>query len=299
MKLKSTLEQWLTLLEIDKAGSIQAAALSLNKSHTTLIYAIRKLEAQLGVSLLKIEGKRSVLTDHAKTLLRRAVPMIEQARDLELIGAQLSQGMESEIHVSIDHLCCREWLYRPLRRFFEQNPGTSVQVRETSLSSTQRAVRERQVDLAIVNLPVENHLAEAFGLVTMIPVAARHHSLAQKCGVTNEDLLVETQIVLRDLGAEGSASENVGWLKAQRRLTVDSFDQAWQAVQAGLGFCRIPDHMLQARDMAGMVRLPLAGGSRYQVPVHLVAPKGNQTGMAARRLYDILLADAQERLRNR
>jgi len=40
MRLKTTLDQWLTLIEIDKAGSIQAAASRLNKSHTTLIYAI-------------------------------------------------------------------------------------------------------------------------------------------------------------------------------------------------------------------------------------------------------------------
>ena len=95
MKLRSTLAQWLTLVEVDKAGSIQAASNTLNKSHTTLIYAIKKLESQLGVSLIKVEGRKSVLTDHAKTLLRRAVPMLDQARELEAIGAQLSQGMES------------------------------------------------------------------------------------------------------------------------------------------------------------------------------------------------------------
>jgi DNA-binding transcriptional LysR family regulator len=52
MRLKTTLDQWQTLHEIDRAGSIQAAALLLNKSHTTLIYSLRKLEDQLGVSLV-------------------------------------------------------------------------------------------------------------------------------------------------------------------------------------------------------------------------------------------------------
>lgn len=297
MKLRSTLEQWLTLVEVDKAGSIQAASNTLNKSHTTLIYAIKKLESQLGVSLIKVEGRKSVLTDHAKTLLRRAVPMLDQARELEAIGAQLSQGMESEITISIDHLCCRRWLYRPLQTFFANNRGTSVQIRETNLSSTQAAVKKRLADIAIVNLPVENHLAEAFGVVSMIPVVSRHHPLAGKELIGNDDLLTETQIVIRDLGAIDKPEEqNVGWLKSQRRLTVDNFDHAWQAVNAGLGFCRIPDHMLEELDTSEIVRLPLQGGSRYQVPVHLVAPKGGQTGIAANLLYDILLADACERL---
>lgn len=55
MRLKTTLDQWQTLYEIDRAGSIQAAALQLNKSHTTLIYALRKLEDQLGVSLVQVK----------------------------------------------------------------------------------------------------------------------------------------------------------------------------------------------------------------------------------------------------
>ncbi|EGU51491.1 putative transcriptional regulator [Vibrio tubiashii ATCC 19109] len=32
MRLKSTLEQWVTLKEVDRAGSIQAAASALNKA---------------------------------------------------------------------------------------------------------------------------------------------------------------------------------------------------------------------------------------------------------------------------
>ena len=93
MRLKTTLDQWLTLFEIDKAGSIQAAAIELNKSHTTLIYAIKKLESQLGISVVKVEGRRAVLTDDGKSLLRRAQSMIEQAQVLEEISIQLAQGI--------------------------------------------------------------------------------------------------------------------------------------------------------------------------------------------------------------
>ncbi len=60
MRLKTTLDQWQTLYEIDCAGSIQAAALQLNKSHTTLIYALRKLEDQFAACLLKDAGRRIV-----------------------------------------------------------------------------------------------------------------------------------------------------------------------------------------------------------------------------------------------
>jgi len=297
MRLKTTLDQWLTLYEVDRAGSIQAAAAQLNKSHTTLIYAIRKLEEQLGVSLVRIEGRRAVLTDDGQSLLRRAAPMLDQARELEVIGSQLSQGIESEITVTIDHLCNRDWLYRPLSEFLASNHGTSIQIRETSLSSTRDAVEKQQADIAIINFPITNHLVEAFGVTTMIPMVSRTHPLAAKDRVCTEDLHTATQIIVRDLGqVEELQTQNVGWLKSQQRITVDNFDHAWKAVNEGLGFCRIPDHMLATLDTTNMVQLPLEGGSRYQVPLHLVLPKAGRTGPAAKALYELLLADAGQRI---
>ena len=131
MRLKTNLDQWQTLYEIDRAGSIQAAAVQLNKSHTTLIYALRKLEDQLGVSLVQVEGRRAVLSEDGKSLLRRASSMLEQARELELISEQLAKGVESEIVVAVDHLCCLERLSKPWAQVMAENSPTSIQVSET------------------------------------------------------------------------------------------------------------------------------------------------------------------------
>ncbi|MCW8331988.1 LysR family transcriptional regulator [Photobacterium sp. SDRW27] len=297
MRLKSTLDQWLTLHEIDRSGSIQAAATQLNKSHTTLIYAIKKLEDQLGISLVRIKGRRAVLTDDGKSLLRRANSMLEQAHELEVLSAQLSQGIESEITVSIDHLACRDWVYQPMAEFFSQNKSTSVQIIETSLSSTTEAVLSGKSDIALINFPITNHPAEVFGVVTMVPVVAKNHPLATKTNLCLGDLTTETQIVIRDLGADQSQDkQNVGWLKSQQRLTVDNFDHAWQAVTAGLGFSRLPEHMIEEMNCDDIVRLSIEGANRYQVPIHITLPKGAKTGPAARSLYDLMVAEGNKRL---
>ncbi len=301
MKLKTTLEQWLTLQAIDEAGSIQAAASRVHKSHTTLLYSVRKLEDQLGVALVTVKGRRAVLTEQGHTLLRRASPMLEQAQSLESIAEQLVQGMESEIRITMDHLCNREWLYQPLAEFMAHNSATSVHIRETSLSATQQAVTEQQTEIAIVTLPITNYHAEAFGQVLMRPAVAPHHELAQRGAIHMDDLLTATQIVIRDLlPDEGELSsedkQNVGWLRSQRRITVDNFDHALSAVRAGVGFCRLPDHVLAKVENADLVRLNLQGGQQYQVPLHLVLPCQACTGPAAQALYDCLLAHARTRL---
>ncbi|WEM44474.1 LysR family transcriptional regulator (plasmid) [Photobacterium sp. DA100] len=298
MRLKTTLDQWLTLQEIDRAGSIQAAATNLNKSHTTLIYAVKKLEEQLGVSLVEVQKRRAVLTEEGQALLRRANAMLEQARDLEVMSEQIAKGIESEITIAIDHLCDPAWLYHPMAEYLSQNSTTSIQVVETSLSKTQEMVTSEQADIAIINLPVTNYPAEAFGVISMVPVIATHHPLAQKTSLCFGDLSTTSQIVVRDLGGERdrNSKQDIGWLKSRQRITVDNFDHAFRAVEQGVGFCRLPEHIVKSRAGDSMVVLSIENAERYQVPLHLTLPKGVKTGPAAKCFYDMLLNAGRKRL---
>lgn len=291
MRLKSTLEQWVTLQEIEKAGSIQAAATTLNKSHTTLIYSIKKLEQQLNVSLLEVKGRRAVLTEHGQSLLRRASSMLEQARDLETLSQQVSAGIESEITIAMDHLCDPTLLYYPMALYLKQNSVTSIQVVETSLTKTTEMVTSENADIAIVNLPVTNYPAEAFSLTSMVPVVSVEHPLAMKTHVCMADFARYCQIVVRDLGASkaNASSQSVGWLKANQRITVDNFDHAFRAIEQSVGFCRLPEHILSQRNSAKLKVLSVEESDKYQVPLHITLPKGAKTGPAAKCFYQFLL----------
>lgn len=293
MRLKTTLDQWITLFEVDKAGSIQAAAAELNKSHTTLIYAIKKLESQLGISVVKIEGRRAVLTDDGKSLLRRAQSMIEQAQALEEIGTQLTQGVESEIVIAIDHLCDRKWLYEPLSIFLKNNSTTSINIIETSLSKTTSMVEEEIADISIITLPITNYPCESFGSVDMLPVVHKAHPLATKSELCLADLATNRQIVIRDLGE--SKKIDVGWLKSNQRITVDNFDHALQAIKKSLGYCRMPKHLIESQNDQDLVILKVEQSNCYQVPLHIALPKAEKTGSATKCLYRLLLSSVNER----
>lgn len=295
MRLKTTLEQWQTLSAIEQAGSIQSAATLLNKSHTTLIYSIKKLEAQLDISLVEVKGRRAQLTVNGKTMLRRAQSMLNQAHELEVISEQLNSGVESQITVAIDHLCDPLWLYQSLNEFVEQNPTTSVHVVETSLSKTTDMVINELADIAIINVPITNYPAEAFGTVTMLPVIAKSHPLALKSHVTSADLASMSQIVLRDLGEDENLKKDIGWLRAHQRVTVDNFDHAYRAVEQGVGFCRLPKHLIESRTSDKIKVLSLEFSSQYQVGMHLTLPKGDKSGLATKSLYQLLLKSVNMR----
>jgi DNA-binding transcriptional LysR family regulator len=150
---------------------------------------------------------------------------------------------DSELKIFNDNY----WVVNNVSGFFNcsNNELTSVTLRETSLSSTRKYVKEKISDIAIINLPVENHPSSFFGHVKMLPVISSRHPLSRQKNINVNELVNTTQIVLRDLGRdENFQGENVGWLKTQRRLTVDNFDYAIDAVISGLGFCRIPEHLI-------------------------------------------------------
>jgi DNA-binding transcriptional LysR family regulator len=295
-RLKTTLDQWMNLVAISEEGSVQAAAERLHKSHTTLLYSVKKLENQLGTALVEVVGKKTRLTASATMLLRKAGSMLETARQLEKLSGLLAEGYESSLTISVDHLCDRRWVYQPLTRFCAENTLTSVTLRETSLSATRRYVKEKLSDIAIINLPIENFPSSFFGHVNMLPVVSSRHELAGQQEVSQSELVNTTQIVLRDLGSDDNTpGENVGWLKPQRRITVDNFDYAINAVSSGLGFCRLPEHLIKRLNHPDIITLNVREGFDYQVPLHVTLPKGEDTGPAARALFELLMADASTR----
>lgn len=82
-------------------------------------------------------------------------------------------------------------------------------------------------------------------------------------------------------------------MKSSQRITVDNFDHAFGAVGQGVGYCRLPKHIVESRGSDKLTVLNVENGSGYHVPLHLTLPKGAKTGPAANRFYELLLESAQ------
>ena len=121
----------------------------------------------------------------------------------------------------------------------------------------------------------------------------KSHPLASKPELCMADLAVNRQIVTRDLGE--SVKRDVGWLKSNQRITVDNFDHALQAVKHGLGYCRIPEHIIKSQNDPDLIILNVEYSNCYHVPLHLALPKADKTGSATKNLYRLLLASVDKR----
>ncbi len=67
--MRTTLDEWEILQAVVQLGGFAPAAKQLNRSQSTISYAIARLQDQLGISLFEIKGRRAHLTELGRVLL--------------------------------------------------------------------------------------------------------------------------------------------------------------------------------------------------------------------------------------
>jgi DNA-binding transcriptional LysR family regulator len=75
--MNTTLDQWEVLEAVIQAGSFAAAAAKMNRSQSTISYAVSRLQEQFKIPLLELKGRKAQLTDLSREL-RRWAPAAKQ-----------------------------------------------------------------------------------------------------------------------------------------------------------------------------------------------------------------------------
>ena len=81
--MHTTLDEWEILQAVVQLGGFAPAAKQLNRSQSTISYAIARLQEQLGIRLFEIKGRRAHLTEHGRALLADAESHLAGFHQLE------------------------------------------------------------------------------------------------------------------------------------------------------------------------------------------------------------------------
>jgi len=290
---KSTLEQWRILQAVVDAGGYAQAADLLNKSQSSLNHAVAKLQSQLRVELLEVIGRKAQLTPAGEVMLRRSRILTQQIEDLELLADNLDKGWEPEIRIATELAYPKPFLYRALQAFYPISRGSRVQIIDTVLTGTSEIITQKKADLVITGVVPKGYLSEPLYVTRFIPVVGCQHPLASIDSLDQNELSQQLQIVIRDTAVK--PQEHMGWLKAEQRWTVNNFHEAVDILQLGLGFCWLPDFVVNPQLENGQLcRLPLKQSTERLVPMSLLAPQEETLGPGSRQLRQLLLAAHQK-----
>jgi DNA-binding transcriptional LysR family regulator len=256
---------------VDHGGFAQAAH-ALHRSQSSVSYTVAKMQEQLDIPLLEIEGRKAVLTEAGEVLLRRSRALVKQASQLEMLAMNMDQGWEPEVRLVVDAAFPTARLAAALKAFMPLSQGCRVQLREEVLSG----------------VSIAGYLPHQINKVEFIAVANPEHPLHHlQRQLTQDDLQTQLQVVIRD---SGHHPIDTGWLGAEQRWTVTSISTAASLVASGLGFAWLPRHEIQKQLESGeLLPLQLQQGTYRSHFMYLYANKDKPLGPATRILADLLI----------
>ena len=138
-------------LAVAERGSVSAAALDLHLSQSALSEALRKLELELGVSLLERSSRGVAVTAAGEALAAGARTAIE-AFDAALAAAR---GQTGRLRVGFEAAGAGRLSTQSRARFLARFPHVRVEPRRYDWGGEVAALREGECDVAFVWLPAD------------------------------------------------------------------------------------------------------------------------------------------------
>lgn len=282
---KTTLEQWLAFKTVVELGGFTAAAEQLNRSQSTVSYSIAKLQKQLGVKLIKMDGKRCELTDIGRKLLNDVVPLLQQFENVEQKAHFLSQGIEANIHLSLESIFPKDVLFQAIARFSELYPMTQVHLHERiRLQPSDDGSCDLAISVSEAGLLPGPKLLE----VKLISVAQAQHPVftEHREPIANETLLQYKQIYYQRIGQEMTLMANIN----QQHWAVNSVESAIAAIKAKICYGSLPEHSVAPFLASGELReIKQQTQTEYSIPLYLLVKNKLSAGPATQHLAECLL----------
>lgn len=259
--MNTTLDEWEVLQAVVQLGGFAPAAKHLNRSQSTVSYAIARLQERLGIKLLELNGRKARLTEQGRLLLADAEPHLAAFRQLEQRARSFASGGESEIRLSVDCLFPNDRLFAALSEFSRRFPHVQPKLRQAAFISSDSEFSAHNAQLCVGALMSREFYARPILEIRMIAVARRDHKLhSLKRQLSRFDLIHQTVVTIEESDSATARRQPRG--PAQRFLSVTSIEAAIDAVLSGLCFGWLPAYRIQAYLESGELiplRIPVGG----------------------------------------
>jgi DNA-binding transcriptional LysR family regulator len=268
--VNSTLDEWEILRAVVQLGGFAPAAEQLNRSQSTISYAIGRLQERIGIKLLELKGRRAHLTELGRVLLNDAEPHLDGFHQLEQRARSLASGGESEIRLSVDSLFPNDRLFEALFEFSRQFPYVHPKLRQSTFLSSDSEFLTHGAHLCVSGLVSLEYYVKPILGIKMRAVARQDHPLhSRKKALSRIELIQHTIVTIE--GVSPGVPKRQPRSPAQRFISVTTIDAAIAAVRSGLCFGWLPSNLIQPfLDSGELLTLRMPVGGTREVRLSLV-----------------------------
>ena len=290
------------LREIDRLGSVTAAADYLNLTQSALSHTMRKFEERYGVKVWEKEGRGLRLTQTGHYLLALALRVLPQFEKAEGAMADFSSGQRGALRAGIECHPCQQWLMRVVAPYLTAWPQVDLDIRTAFRFGGIEALLAHEIDLLITPDPLEVagiHYTKIFDyeLVLAVPEAHAIGAIVQPRELTTETLITYPVSPERlDIFTRFLMPANC---LPQLHRSVESTDMMLQLVAAGRGVSSVPDWILREEGQGLALRAAKIGNKGLQMALHIGVRTGEINIDYIQGFLDLALSRAvQEHLEN-
>ncbi|PRG00468.1 LysR family transcriptional regulator, partial [Burkholderia ambifaria] len=116
--------------EVERQGSLTAAANALHLTQSALSHTVRKIEQQLGTPIWDREGRGLRLTQGGQYLLKLANRLLPQFELAEERMKQYAKGERGTLRIGMECHPCYQWLLKVVSPYLSRWPDVDVDVKQ-------------------------------------------------------------------------------------------------------------------------------------------------------------------------
>lgn len=236
--------------EVDKQGSLTAAAGMLCLTQSALSHAVRKLEEQLGTQIWLREGRSLRPTQAGQYLLAVANRVLPQLAQAEERMRQYAEGERGTLRIGMECHPCYQWLLKVVSPYLARWPDVDVDVKQKFQFGGIGALFGYEIDLLVTPDPLYKPglRYEPVLHYEQVLVVGRGHALAGAAyakpqHLTNE-VLITYPVDIERLDVYNQFLLPAGITPRQHKM-IETTDIMLQMVASGRGVAALPRWLVQ------------------------------------------------------
>ncbi len=236
--------------EVEKQGSLTAAAAVLHVTQSALSHSMKKLEQQLGTDIWLREGRSLRLTQAGQYLLAVANRVLPQMDLAEERLRQFAQGERGTLRIGMECHPCYQWLLKVVSPYLAAWPDVDVDVKQKFQFGGIGALFGYEIDLLVTPDPLfkPGLKFEPVFDYEQVLVVARGHPLAT-AGYAKPQQLTREVLITYPVETDRLDVYNQFLMPAgvspRRHKTIETTDIMLQMVASGRGVAALPRWLVE------------------------------------------------------
>ena len=254
------------LQQVEKQGSLTAAAGAMHLTQSALSHTMKKLEQQLGTDIWLREGRSLRLTQAGQYLLAVANRVLPQLNLAEERLSQFAKGERGALRIGMECHPCYQWLLKVVSPYLTAWPDVDVDVKQKFQFGGIGALFGYEIDLLVTPDPLYKpglKFEPVFDYEQVL-VVGKDHALASVAYVKPQQLTQEV-LISYPVDIERLDIYNQFLLPAgiapKRHKAIETTDIMLQMVASGRGVAALPRWLVEEY-AAKMAVVPVRLGAR-------------------------------------